>query len=142
MPERRETDRTTSTVVGRNVARFRKLSGVSTRFLAERMTELGVPLSPSGISDIEAGRRTVSVDQMTALATALGGLSPTALLMPEVEIDRITRLTGTEETTGKALALWIQGEAPIYPEVWDDVFEVEAFRRRNLPAWMWKRGLT
>jgi transcriptional regulator with XRE-family HTH domain len=113
---------------------------MTARALTNRLTELGVPFSPSGISDIEAGRRTVSVDQLTALATALS-VSPITLLMPQVltENTELIRLTGTEEVTGMAALAWLQGEAPIDMHEWADAFEVEHFRRRSLPPWAWKR---
>ncbi len=141
MPERRETERTTSQVVGRNVARIRGGRAMTTRALAAALTELGVPLTSSGITDIEAGRRTVSVDQLTALATALD-VSPIALLMPGSgpENDHRVKLTGTPTVLSLAMLPWLRGDVPIRAEEWDDAFEVEAFRRRSLPSWSWKRG--
>jgi transcriptional regulator with XRE-family HTH domain len=141
VPERRETDRTTSHVVGRNVGRFRNGSGMTTRALATRLTELGVPLTSSGISDIEAGRRTVSVDQLTSLAMALD-VSPIALLMPESgpENDHRVKLTGTPMMLKLGFLPWLRGDVPLDPNLWDDPFEVEAFRRRSLPEWSWKTG--
>lgn len=139
VPEPRS-ERTTSQVVGRNVGRFRNGSGMTTRALAARLTELGVPLSPSGISDIEAGRRTVSVDQLTCLAMALD-VSPIALLMPESgpETDHQAKLTGTPVMLNLGFLPWLRGDVPLDPKLWDDPFEVEAFRRRSLPGWAWKR---
>jgi ABC-type tungstate transport system permease subunit len=83
----------------------------------------------------------VSVDQLTALATALD-VSPIALLMPQVvtAADEQVRLTGTEDTEGEGLLAWLQGEAPADRGQWTDSFEVEHFRRRSLPPWAWKKG--
>ena len=114
---------------------------MTTRALAAALTDLGVPLTSSGISDIEAGRRTVSVDQLTCLAMALD-VSPIALLMPESgpENDHRVKLSGTPTVLSLGFLPWLRGDVPFDAALWDDAFEVEAFRRRSLPEWSWKRG--
>lgn len=134
-------NRASSQVVGENVARIRKATGVTAKAVADRMTELGVSLSPSGVSDIEAGRRTVSVDQLTCLAVVLD-VSPVALLNPYVPTaagDPPQQLTGTEPAQGEELLRWLQGTAPLDKQRQVDSFEVEHFRRRSLPPWAWTK---
>lgn len=132
-------EKTSSQVVGRNLARIRREMGMTSRVLAASTSELGVPLSSSGISDIEKGRRTVSVDQLTCLAACLG-VSPIALLNPETsDPDATVELSGTSpETAAAALTDWLRGEKSLTDELLDD-FEREKFRRTNLPEWMWNR---
>jgi transcriptional regulator with XRE-family HTH domain len=138
MPKRRETDNTSSGVVGRNVARLRKVRGMTTRAVSERITELGVPLYPSGISDIEMGRRVVTVDQLTALAAALS-VAPITLLLPAEEREPHTpfALTGTGEAPAELILAWLRGYVPLDADQRADDFEVEAFHRRSLPRWGW-----
>ena len=132
----------TSQVVGRNVARLRGGSGLSARELAERATALGASLSQSGISDIENGRRTVSVDQLTVLAILLD-VSPLSLLMPETYAADLEapRLAGTPEVLGGDLLDWLRADAPL--DSLTGVGEAEAaihrqmWQRRALPPWSW-----
>ncbi|MBF6411048.1 hypothetical protein IU439_28825 [Nocardia farcinica] len=42
------------------------------RQLSERMSQLGTPMLPSGITNIELGHRRVDVDDLASLADALG----------------------------------------------------------------------
>jgi len=134
----------TSQIVGRNVARLRGGSGVSARELATLAAELGTPLSQSGISDIENGRRTVSVDQLTALATALD-VSPLSLLMPETwaaDVEEV-RLTGTPVVLGGDLLSWLRADAPLREGFAEGAGEAEVaihkqmWQRRSLPPWSW-----
>ena len=135
-------EKASSQAVGRNLARIRRAIGMTSRVLAMSTSELGVPLSSSGISDIEKGRRTVSVDQLTCLAACLG-VSPIALLNPEVsDPDAEVELSGTSPETAAAMTDWLRGEQSLTDELLDD-HEREAFRRQSLPEWLWNReGVT
>jgi transcriptional regulator with XRE-family HTH domain len=66
--------------VAANVKASRGRRGMSVRDLSRRLTELGRPILPSGITKIEQGARRVDVDDLNALAAALG-VSPTRLLL-------------------------------------------------------------
>jgi transcriptional regulator with XRE-family HTH domain len=135
----RRTNPVTSTAVGWNVARLRNASQMTTRALAEKMVELGYPLSSSGVTDIERGRRTVSVDQLTALSVALGGVSPLGLLMPDVwSPDELVALSGVPATNAGAVYAWLRGTDPLPDERLDD-YARETFRRRSNPEWTWRR---
>lgn len=84
------TSKTVSDVVARRVRDVRKSQGLNASDLAQRCLDLGVPhLTAATISNIETGRRdddgrrrrTVSVDELFALAAALD-VAPVHLLVP------------------------------------------------------------
>ena len=132
----------TSRVIGRNVARLRGEDGISARALAERVSELGVPMSQSGVSDIERGARTVSADQLTGLAVALR-VSPVGLLMPfssTGDLDEECALTGTGQEMSTFVLSWLLCDAPFTDDrSGSDAARTvrTAFRRRSLPPWAW-----
>ncbi|SIG65875.1 Putative regulator or DNA-binding protein [Mycobacteroides abscessus subsp. abscessus] len=135
------TERLTSETVGRNVARLRAATNTTIRELAAGLKEQGVPMSGSGITDIEHGRRQVNVDQLTCLAAALG-VSPMTLLMPLPEDgnpDTEVTLSGTSPETARDMDLWLRGERSLTADLMDD-WELEGFRRAANPPWTWKRG--
>lgn len=115
---------------------------MTTRTLANGLAEQGVPMSGSGITDIERGRRGVSVDQLTALAAALG-VSPLALLTPIPDGDDPAAaeviLSGTSYETADTMYLWLKGERSLTDDMLDD-HERETFRRGSNPPWTWKKG--
>ncbi|BBX38518.1 hypothetical protein MMAGJ_78000 [Mycolicibacterium mageritense] len=107
-------EKLTSEVVGRNVARLRAATNTTIRELAAGLKEQGLPMSSSGITDIERGRRQVNVDQLTALAAALG-VSPMTLLMPlpdDGDPDAEVMLSGTSPETARDMDMWLRGEQP------------------------------
>lgn len=76
----------------RNIERLRLLRGLSQHRLAERCTALGRPLSNLALSRTERARRRCDVDDLVAIATALG-VSPMALLQSFVpQADATIRL--------------------------------------------------
>lgn len=77
-----------SDVVAMNVRTNRARRELSQRELAERMTALGHTWSQAKASELERGERAILVDELAALALALGVTVP-ALLMPDdgVELD-------------------------------------------------------
>ena len=96
---------------------LRQARGYSARRLAERLQGTGVKLGRAAISKIEAGQRSVSVDEAFALAWALDA-SPLALLLPpgweetgKHEGEQVT-IAGRSVPANLA-ADWIKGEAPI-----------------------------
>jgi transcriptional regulator with XRE-family HTH domain len=72
--------------VGERVRRYRRWWGWSLVDLSARMTAVGCPMSASALSTIETGRRRVDVDDLYALARALGVepalLEPGTLMSP------------------------------------------------------------
>ncbi|WHM36612.1 helix-turn-helix transcriptional regulator [Streptomyces sp. BPTC-684] len=63
----------------RSIERTRAAGGVSQRQLAERVTALGRPMTFTMLSRIERRQRRCDVDDLVAIATALG-VSPLDLL--------------------------------------------------------------
>jgi len=68
-----------------NVRRIRKVRGLTTRQLSARLAEAGRPIPASGITRIEQELRRVDVDDLTALAAALG-VRATQLLLPPSDL--------------------------------------------------------
>ena len=62
-----------------NVASVRKGQGLTLRDVADRLADIGHPMAHNTVSEIERGARRVDVDDLMALAAALG-VTPTALL--------------------------------------------------------------
>jgi transcriptional regulator with XRE-family HTH domain len=63
------------------VRRLREQRGLSLQALSDRLVAVGRPILASGLSKIEAGTRRVDVDDLVALAGALGTV-PDDLLTP------------------------------------------------------------
>ena len=138
----------TSRVVGENIARIRARDGLSNREVAERVVALGVPMSTSGISDICRGARSVSVDQLIAIAAALD-VGIIALLIPNSTSptgdSEPASLTAVSTDLGWQMLEWLRGEGPLNDWGTDDPQEElarESFRRRSLPPWAWTRPNT
>lgn len=62
-----------------NVTRLRKQLRLSQAQLSERLAEAGRPIRATGIHRVETGKRRVDVDDLVALAGALG-VRPAALM--------------------------------------------------------------
>ncbi|MFD0721312.1 helix-turn-helix transcriptional regulator [Streptomyces globosus] len=71
----------TGRTVAENLARLRKVRGLTTRQLSGMLERNGRPIPASGITRMEKAERQVTVDELVALAVALG-VSPVALLLP------------------------------------------------------------
>lgn len=134
--------RLTTVAVGGRLRRLRTMRQLTVRALADlAVKRSGVKLSGSGVSEMEFGRRTVSVDQLTALAAALD-VSPMALLVPDEAMENgdIVALTGTGDITAERLIAWLRCEMPL--EATDlDEFDVVSWQRSTLPlARYWRSG--
>ncbi|MFD5225418.1 helix-turn-helix domain-containing protein [Microbacterium sp. NPDC058342] len=122
----------TNNYVAQNVRKVRQSIGMDLRSLSEKLTEAGRKLSVSGVSKIELGDRRVDVDDLTAIAYALG-TTPAALLAPP---EGDTAFTGvpTGHTTEEVQA-WLGGDAALtqaglvaywQQQAQDAQFEIEA----------------
>ncbi|WP_078898320.1 helix-turn-helix transcriptional regulator [Streptomyces sp. CNQ-509] len=111
-----------------NIERIRTLLGISQRQLAERLTDLGRPIPSTALSKIERGDRRCDVDDLAALAAALG-VSPTTLLLPPVADDTTTTVTGAGEVTARHAWDWADGIHPLLPRE-DDTALDHATRTR------------
>jgi transcriptional regulator with XRE-family HTH domain len=107
----------TATVVAQ-LRRLRRRREVTAAELAQRCQALGATeITEHVIRNIEVGRRTVSVDQLTVLALALD-VAPTHLLCParpregQPEPDSI-RVTETVLAEPDEYGQWVRGDAPL-----------------------------
>ncbi len=133
----------TGRAVASNIAitRARMRPRLTVAELAERIQQLGRPITRQALSDIEAERRRVDVDDLVAIAAALG-VSPATLLMPETfdetEVEPV--LDGLQLPAG-ILWSWLTAEHPLdVPEPTEQYgIDVEAFKQRAKPRWVWAR---
>jgi transcriptional regulator with XRE-family HTH domain len=73
----------TGRTVAARVRRIRERNRLNLQDLSDRLAPLGRPILPSGLSKIEQGHRRVDVDDLTALAAALGTTPNDLLYEPE-----------------------------------------------------------
>ena len=73
----------TGRTVAARIRRIRERNGLNLQDLSDRLAPLGRPILPSGLSKIEQGNRRVDVDDLTALAAALGVIPNDLLYEPE-----------------------------------------------------------
>jgi transcriptional regulator with XRE-family HTH domain len=122
--------------VGRNLARIRAEEGLTLRDVSERMPT-DHPMRFVAVGEIERGERRVTVDDLTALAAALG-ISPLTLLMPFTRSAKKpdVQLVGTPSTMPSTMLLWLLGRVP----VGNPFKNTEDFARRAIPSWAltWK----
>jgi transcriptional regulator with XRE-family HTH domain len=97
-----------------NLRRIRQERGLSYAELARRLAKIGHPILDTGLLKIEKGDRRIDVDDLTALAIALG-TTPNRLLLPDADAGHATGTCqvapGTEETPLHLWA-WADGEVP------------------------------
>ncbi|MFE3220267.1 helix-turn-helix domain-containing protein [Streptomyces antimycoticus] len=99
--------------VRRNVTRMREARGWDKKELARRVTELGRPMPELAIGRIEAGTRRVDVDDLVALAVALG-VNVSALLLPRTDSARERcGVTGVGDVSQEAAWDWADGQRPL-----------------------------
>src|SRR4051812_47140922 len=104
----------TGLTVRGNVARLRKAAGLSYAELSRELDRRGHPIPPLGLRRIETGERRVDVDDLTALAFALG-VNAHALLLPPFRGDAVrTRITGqgADSIYSDNLWAWAEGRQP------------------------------
>ncbi|OBA64285.1 helix-turn-helix domain-containing protein [Gordonia sp. 852002-10350_SCH5691597] len=101
----------TGRTVALNVTILRATQGLSVAELAERATAAGRPLTRQAVSEIEAGRRRVDVDDLIVLALSLD-VSPAMLLMPRGtdDIDDVVDVTGARLPVTRVWA-WLTANA-------------------------------
>jgi len=71
----------TGRIVAENIRRLRQANGYTTARLAEKAREHGAHMAPTTITKIEKCTRRLTVDELTAIAEALGE-PPSRLLLP------------------------------------------------------------
>jgi transcriptional regulator with XRE-family HTH domain len=106
MGTRRVEQGDTGHVVAAQIRRLRDEKRLSLQELSDRLAAVGRPILPSGLSKIEQGTRRVDVDDLVALADALGGV-PSQLLEPysRVGLDSSSQMLAEHgEAVGAAIA--------------------------------------
>lgn len=131
---------TTGKIVAANVARLREAYGLSYQSLSTELKHLGHPIPPLGLRRIEARARKVTVDDLLALANALG-VSPARLLLGK-STDEPFGTSVPEDVTHSETRAWIEGKlegfAPMsrwhfWREWFDELLaEVQAAERQAL----------
>jgi transcriptional regulator with XRE-family HTH domain len=99
--------------VAQNVEQLRESRNLSYAELSRRLTELGRPIAPLGLTRIKDRKRRVDVDDLVALALALD-VSPVTLLLPDASANGSARVTeGGEDYPREQIWIWLIAEAPI-----------------------------
>ncbi len=122
----------TAKTVSANVKRLRKEQNLGLRGLSNKLGEVGRPLGHSAVDQIEKGTRRVDVDDLMALAVALG-VSPVALLMPAVHSaepqDDVESTAVAVPIPAKLLWGWLTAEYPLFK------MSLLTFAERSWPVW-------
>ncbi|MEU0198760.1 MULTISPECIES: helix-turn-helix transcriptional regulator [unclassified Streptomyces] len=101
----------TAATVAANVRRVRELKGLTIYALSGALEKAGRPIAPSAVAKIERQERQVTVDELMALAVALG-VSPVSLLLP-ADARGMAELTGGGEVDARAAWHWAWCEEPL-----------------------------
>jgi hypothetical protein len=88
------------------------LREITTAALSKRLAAIGHPIADTGITKTEKGDRRVDVDDLVALALALG-VTPNTLLLPPADSPGTHQLTPEVSATATELWEWAQGEKPL-----------------------------
>jgi transcriptional regulator with XRE-family HTH domain len=94
--------------VKHHVRRLREEGQLSLQDLSDRLEFLGRPILPSGISKIESGDRRVDVDDLVALAHALGTAPNELLKVPNDDSETFDESGLTVEQ--RAASIWAAGQ--------------------------------
>jgi len=138
--------------VGRGVAHYRNTAHtedgrkLTAQGLADRCTELGLPLERTVIAKLEKGmRQTITIGEMLILARALG-VTPLELLFPIGRTSAIEILPG-EQAEPWAAAKWFTGEASGLSSAdgrpsgaQQDTALIDLFRRHDQAVQEWHRA--
>jgi transcriptional regulator with XRE-family HTH domain len=102
-------------VLARNIQRIREGQRLTFVALSERLAAAGRPIAVLGLRRIERGERRVDVDDLLALAHALG-VAPVDLLVPgSAADDEPYEVTPAVSTTAETAREWIAGLGLLSP---------------------------
>lgn len=98
--------------VAANIKRLR--GSLQYKELSEKLGKIGRPIPALGLRRIEAGERRVDVDDLVALAVALG-VSPLTLLLPADGNSALASpITGVNRNVGHNVQwMWARGDEPL-----------------------------
>jgi transcriptional regulator with XRE-family HTH domain len=123
----------TAGAVARNLTRLRADQNLTYTQLSDRLKEqCNWSINAVGIRRIEELQRRVTVDDLVALALALG-VSPITLLMPDTKSeDQLVKITGSKgRVPATTLWDWLQAEEPLRSERPEQLM----FMARSWPTW-------
>lgn len=107
---------TARTVAG-NVRRIRELRGKTIYELAGQLKQMGRAIAPSAVAKIERAERQVTVDDLVALAIALG-VSPSALMLPQNDAPTVhVEVTGAGAIDAERAWDWMDGQRALYAPI-------------------------
>lgn len=110
--------------VAANVRALREARGLSLGALSTRLVKVGQPISLAALSKLELGQRRVDVDDLVALAVALG-VAPSRLLLPATADDgQDVDLTPGVSVPELDAWRWAAGEAPL-PAMGGEPFDLD-----------------
>jgi transcriptional regulator with XRE-family HTH domain len=118
--------------VAKNLIHFRGERHKTTTQLASEVSDLGVPMTASTVTKIEKQGRRVTVDELVALAAALG-VSPVTLMLPARDAGPVRladKLTAQRWSTAWR---WMHGEVPFIARKWVDVAPWLSWLAANRP---------
>ena len=106
----------------------RRLKGWTQQQLADALADAGVKLDASAITRLERGTRGLSLDDVLAIAAALG-VSPLHLFVP---LDNDEELNVAPSLTANALDVraWVRGQRPLRETDDDRLFYAQTPRAR------------
>jgi hypothetical protein len=133
MPEKKRIDLgPIGTAVAANIERLRE--NLSYAELSRRLTALGRPIAPLGLTRIRDHQRRVDVDDLVALAMALD-VSPATLLLPDASANGSAPVTeGGDDYPRRQIWRWLIAEAPVdAPNSTHPPTSVVRFRLRATP---------
>jgi transcriptional regulator with XRE-family HTH domain len=96
-----------------NLTEIRAARRLTYKQLSDRLEQLGRPIPTLGLSRIEKGNRRVDVDDLVALAVALG-VNPSALLLPrDGQAESEIELTLAQRVAAGVAWKWADGRIPL-----------------------------
>lgn len=110
-------------VIGERLRQLRMKHGWQQQELAEELDGIGWPMDRTAVAKIETGARNVSVEDLLALAAALG-VEPSALLLPRDDYADIS-VTPVLNAPAWRVRAWMHGYQPVTN--WDDEIETRFF---------------
>ncbi|WP_206499121.1 helix-turn-helix domain-containing protein [Rhodococcus sp. KRD175] len=134
MAEKRIALGRTGRTAAANVKRLRETQRLSYAEMSRVLDGLGRPIATLGLSRIENGERRIDVDDLLALAQALG-VSPLTLLMPTTETaEQPVEATGLGDVPAIELWHWLRTDLPLGATSADVMRNME-FQWKSKPPW-------
>ena len=108
--------------------------------LAQKLADIGRPLTPVAIRDAENGKRKVDVDDLMAFAIVFG-VSPLTLLLPDSGSPYVMAgVTGyPHDLSSNVLWMWAGGYEPLELTDVDVKRQIAEYRERALPSSVYPR---